>query len=132
MNIFHIYYNKYEKGNISEDVYHLMGDKQSIANIYYLLTGMRENTYTNVVVRETAIKIVDMSKGLADMSLYSNNCFIPQDKSMMGFLNKQDSIAYLGISEEEFDRYDAKTLILYTLKNGQRWYPEDDLDRFKR
>jgi DNA-binding transcriptional MerR regulator len=51
---------------------------------------------------------------------------------MMGFLNKTDSIAYLGITEEQFNYYDAKSLIIYTLKNGQRLYSEDDLDRFKK
>lgn len=51
---------------------------------------------------------------------------------MMGFLNKADSIVYLGITDEQFNYYDEKSLIIYTLKNGQRLYSEDDLKRFKK
>lgn len=50
---------------------------------------------------------------------------------MEGFKSKQEAIEFLEITEEEFDRYDGKSLILYTLKHGQRWYSEEVLKRFK-
>jgi hypothetical protein len=50
---------------------------------------------------------------------------------MIGFKTKPEAIEFLQVTEEEFDRYDSKSLILYTLKHGQRWYSEEVLCRFR-
>lgn len=74
MNTFHIYFNKFEKGNVEGDVEHLMGDRKSIFALYLLLKG--KLNYSNITVRDSFNNVVDMSKGLLEMPLYSNNCFI--------------------------------------------------------
>jgi len=50
----------------------------------------------------------------------------------MKLLNATEAVKYLQIPQEVFDRYDSKSLILYTLVKLERRYSTIVLDRFKR
>lgn len=75
MNIFFIYFNTHSDDIRKYDnVQMLSGDRDAIWAIWYTLTQV--NNYPNVTVRDMAGKLIDCTKGFAEMQIYDPSCFI--------------------------------------------------------